>query len=556
MLPIAVPAGLLIGLLLGALGGGGSILTVAVLVCLLHREPHAATAGLRRHQPIRRHRAGCDPSGRRSGALTLEDRRADGGGHSDGRDGGQERVLGDGREDLVGHAQHDPEHHREAAGRVEGRHHAAQDETKPPQAADAPSGQHRLPLPQPARPARRRPRPGGPGEQQRAGPATAAAGNTAAAGPTAPCATVMTRAVTNARYPAMIAAPAGRPRPRPLYARASASTVRPVYHAATSVPCPEPGPSPARAAGISSPATTLIALLFSAVLSTAAPRPRRARYTALTAFGRLVTTASTSPPVTISATAYRRPTAVTATSMTVLAPTTAISAPAAATAFSPGPPAGPDRPGQLGLLLVHRRHQPADPPGRQPQPLHPRAAHAQHRHVRHQHHGRSASPAAGATTAATVSRHTRATHTAGTPDRTTTRRWKPIHPATTAASPSSAARLNTLDPITTPAPTLAWPRASAVTAEVISGASATSAATSPATPRRTRPAPQAARAARPAASSPPGSPPPRRRTARFAAFRHSPACFPPPGSGQMAFRARSSGPGRRRIRSGRRLPRS
>jgi len=78
-----------------------------------------------------------------------------------------------------------------------------------------------------------------------------------------------------------------------------------------------------------------------------------------------------------------------------------------------------------------------------------------------------------------VSRHTAATHTAGTPARTTTRRWKPIHPATTAARPSSAARLNTFDPMTTPAPTLAWPRDSAVTAEVISGASAASAATSP-----------------------------------------------------------------------------
>ncbi len=80
-----------------------------------------------------------------------------------------------------------------------------------------------------------------------------------------------------------------------------------------------------------------------------------------------------------------------------------------------------------------------------------------------------ASPAAGATTAATASRHTAATHTAGTPARTTTRRCKPIHPATTAASPSSAARLNTLDPMITPAPTLAWPRDNAVTAEVISG---------------------------------------------------------------------------------------
>jgi len=39
--------------------------------------------------------------------------------------------------------------------------------------------------------------------------------------------------------------------------------------------------------------------------------------------------------------------------------------------------------------------------------------------------------------------------------------------------------LNTFDPITTPAPTLAWPRESATTEDVISGASAASAATSP-----------------------------------------------------------------------------
>jgi uncharacterized protein len=45
MLAIAVPAGLLIGLSLGALGGGGSILTVPVLVYLLHQPPHAATTG-------------------------------------------------------------------------------------------------------------------------------------------------------------------------------------------------------------------------------------------------------------------------------------------------------------------------------------------------------------------------------------------------------------------------------------------------------------------------------------------------------------------------------
>ena len=45
MLAIAIPAGLLIGLSLGALGGGGSILTVPVLVYLLHQPPRAATAG-------------------------------------------------------------------------------------------------------------------------------------------------------------------------------------------------------------------------------------------------------------------------------------------------------------------------------------------------------------------------------------------------------------------------------------------------------------------------------------------------------------------------------
>ncbi len=45
MLAIAIPAGLLIGLSLGALGGGGSILTVPALVYLLHQAPHAATTG-------------------------------------------------------------------------------------------------------------------------------------------------------------------------------------------------------------------------------------------------------------------------------------------------------------------------------------------------------------------------------------------------------------------------------------------------------------------------------------------------------------------------------
>ncbi|MEO6145349.1 MAG: sulfite exporter TauE/SafE family protein [Dermatophilaceae bacterium] len=45
MLALAIPIGLLIGLSLGALGGGGSILTVPALVYALGQDPHAATTG-------------------------------------------------------------------------------------------------------------------------------------------------------------------------------------------------------------------------------------------------------------------------------------------------------------------------------------------------------------------------------------------------------------------------------------------------------------------------------------------------------------------------------
>ncbi len=45
MPPLVLPLGLLIGLALGALGGGGSILTVPALVYLLGQAPRTATAG-------------------------------------------------------------------------------------------------------------------------------------------------------------------------------------------------------------------------------------------------------------------------------------------------------------------------------------------------------------------------------------------------------------------------------------------------------------------------------------------------------------------------------
>jgi len=45
VLALAIPIGLLIGLSLGALGGGGSILTVPALVYLLGQDTHSATTG-------------------------------------------------------------------------------------------------------------------------------------------------------------------------------------------------------------------------------------------------------------------------------------------------------------------------------------------------------------------------------------------------------------------------------------------------------------------------------------------------------------------------------
>ncbi|MGE9808891.1 sulfite exporter TauE/SafE family protein [Janibacter sp. G1551] len=45
MTPFVLPAGLLIGLALGALGGGGSILTVPALVHLVGQDPRVATTG-------------------------------------------------------------------------------------------------------------------------------------------------------------------------------------------------------------------------------------------------------------------------------------------------------------------------------------------------------------------------------------------------------------------------------------------------------------------------------------------------------------------------------
>ncbi len=91
----------------------------------------------------------------------------------------------------------------------------------------------------------------------------------------------------------------------------------------------------------------------------------------------------------------------------------------------------------------------------------------------------TSSPAAGESSPSTTTRHTTAIGSATAASSTITRRCSPITPATSAPSPSSAARLNTFEPITTPAPMRDWWPAAAVTAAVISGASAASAATIP-----------------------------------------------------------------------------
>ena len=54
MLVIAALAGIAIGLSLGALGSGGSILAVPVLVYLLGQSPLEATTGSLRWSPRRR----------------------------------------------------------------------------------------------------------------------------------------------------------------------------------------------------------------------------------------------------------------------------------------------------------------------------------------------------------------------------------------------------------------------------------------------------------------------------------------------------------------------
>src|ERR1035438_7774253 len=143
------------------------------------------------------------------------------------------------------------------------------------------------------------------------------------------------------RQAAMIRAPLRRLIPRPARARAMVATVRTPYQTATRRAPARPGLAMITA-GMSSPAMTLRVLLLNASLSVAAARPRRARKTAATALGMLVTAARTMAPVITPGTAQRVPRVDAVRSMAALATTTTARA-RTARAASRGPP----RPGWM-----------------------------------------------------------------------------------------------------------------------------------------------------------------------------------------------------------------
>src|SRR5665213_3666251 len=109
----------------------------------------------------------------------------------------------------------------------------------------------------------------------------------------------------------MITMPAARGTPRKKKPTATAAMVRPAYQKATVSLRRVGAPTLINVAGRRNPTTALMLLLFIASLSVAAPRPRRARYRAATAFGRLVIAASTTAPTTADDQPWRLPRSVT-----------------------------------------------------------------------------------------------------------------------------------------------------------------------------------------------------------------------------------------------------
>ena len=197
----------------------------------------------------------------------------------------------------------------------------------------------------------------------------------------------------------------------------------------------------------------------------AAPRPRRARYTAATAFGRLVTAASTIAPTTMPGIESRVPSVDAARSIATLAPTTTARV-TSATTTSPccAPATCATSISRSSSVMADRSQRDSAPPPRRSRRLAARAAYGP----------RAASTSTAASHAGNtpqiVATQRPATHNETAPVSTMARRWSATRPATTAPRPTSAARLNTLDPTTTPEPTSGWCPRRAATDAVISGA--------------------------------------------------------------------------------------
>src|SRR5262249_40084494 len=273
-----------------------------------------------------------------------------------------------------------------------------------------------------------------------------------------------------------------RARPWLEYARAIESTVIPSRNHTEKRSTPDVTVSDTTSEGSASPASTLRLLLSSASLTTAAPRPCNASRTAVSTLGRLVSDASTRVPITMSETPQWLPRSVAACTIPTLDPTITASerrrtTPSILVALRAGPPVrmastssstaatrkcralphGTIRGSRAGLIDSSATYGPKTTTRRIAATI---------------------ASSAPSTSAVAIP----ATSNAAVPLKTSPWRWTATCPATTALSPSNAARLNTFEPTTTPTPRRRWLAATAAIAVAISGASAPSAVRIPCSP--------------------------------------------------------------------------
>ena len=190
---------------------------------------------------------------------------------------------------------------------------------------------------------------------------------------------------------------------------------------------------PTKSAGMRTPPVRLIVLLASVSVTSASPRPLRPSRTAVKAFGRLVRTASTSSPVTVSDTFQRSASERAALTMPVLPRTISTTAGTiSATGFAE----------RAALDVVLRRGRRRRAPSAGAQRDHRRTARRSRRTGRARRQPRGA-PAISPTV-------TRSARTLTVPSTISALRPIVTVPASTALSPIMAAMLNTFEPTTIP----------------------------------------------------------------------------------------------------------